>query len=252
MTHSLNKYFDKIYVISIKRNSKRLNEFLIKYPDLKVEVFQGIDGKELFPKLEFVGMFPKTFFNENNLSYNRCKIWNKGQLGCAMSHLLLQRQIVKEKLNKVLILEDDAYLIEDRIAYFQSAILELPLNWELFYLGYNPISRWSENKFIRTLLKIKHLIKPTNTDGLSSRERNKHFFSKSYSKNLNIPGVYGGAHAYALSYEGVKKILNLDTPLKYGFDTTLMFANFHKLINSYSLKLPLIVPNSSFETSLIN
>lgn len=252
MTHSLNAFFDKIYVISIKRNSDRLNEFLNKYSNLKVEVFQGIDGKELFPKLEFVGMFPKTFFNENKLSYDRCKIWNKGQLGCAMSNLLVQKQIVKEKLNKVLILEDDAYLIEDRIAYFQSAILELPQNWELFYLGYNPISRWSENKFTRSLLKIKHLVKPTNTHGLSSRVLNKQFFSKSYSKNLNIPGVYGGTHAYALSYEGAKKIVDLDTPLKHGFDTTLMFANYHKLIKSYSLKKQLIIPNLIYPSTLIN
>jgi glycosyl transferase family 25 len=252
MTQLLNEYFDKIYVISIKRNSERLNEFLRKYPDLKVEVFQGIDGKDLFPKLEHVSMFPKIFFSENKLNYDRSKFWNKSQLGCSMSHLLLQKKIVEEKLNKVLILEDDALIIKDRIAYFQSAILELPKNWELFYVGYNPISRWSENKFTRMLLKIKHLIKPTNTDGLSSRDRNKHFFSKSYSKNLNIPGFYGGAHAYALSYEGVKKIVELDTPLSHGADTTLMYANFHKLINSYSIKKTFFVTNSSFKTSLIN
>jgi glycosyl transferase family 25 len=252
MTHLLNQYFDKIYIISIKRNTDRLNAFLLKYPDLKVEIFHGVDGKDLFPQLEYVSMFPKTFFFENKLCYDRCRYWNKGQLGCAMSNLLIQKNIVKEKLNKVLILEDDAYFIENRITYFQSAILELPQNWELFYLGYNPISRWSENKFTRSLLKIKHLIKPSNIEGLSSGKWNKQFFSKSFSEHLNIPGVYGGTHAYALSYEGAIKIVNLDTPLKHGFDTTLMFANFHKLVNSYSLKLPLIVPNTAFKTSLIN
>jgi GR25 family glycosyltransferase involved in LPS biosynthesis len=169
-----------------------------------------------------------------------------------MSHLLLQKNIVEHKLNKVLILEDDALIINDRISYFQKAILELPENWDLFYLGYNPISRWSENKFTRTLLKVKHLIMPTNTEGLSSRCFNKQFFSKSYSKNLNIPGVYGGAHAYGLSYEGAIKIVNLDTPLKHGFDTTLMYANYHKLIRSFSLKKQLVIPNLNFVSTLIN
>jgi GR25 family glycosyltransferase involved in LPS biosynthesis len=166
--------------------------------------------------------------------------------------LSVQKLIIEKKLNRVLILEDDAYIIEHQLPLFKYAIAQLPQDWDLFYLGFNPISRWSENRFTRIAVKIKHFFKPSITEGLSSSSFNKQFFPQSYSKNLNIPGVYGGTHAYALSHEGAKKIVELDTPLKHGFDTTLMFANYHKLIKSFSLKKQLIIPNPIYPSTLIN
>ncbi len=252
MIHPLNKYFDKIFLISIKRNSSRLLNFSSKYPTIEFEIFPGVDGKELFPSIEFIKDFPIDFFKTNNLSFDRCKVWNKGQLGCAMSNYLVQQEIVKRKLNKVLILEDDALLLENMLDYFQSAILELPEYWDLFYLGFNPLSKWSENSFTRFLLKLKHFIRPTITEGLSSGNLCKRYFPSSFSTKLNKPGLYGGTHAYALTYEGALKILDIDTPLKFGFDTTLMYANYNMLLKSISLKKPLFVPNPIFDTSLVN
>jgi len=252
MIHPFNSFFDKIYVISIKRNKQRLDAFLKENIFLNIEVFEGVDGIDLFPQLEHVWMFPKEYFLENGLSYDDCCRWNKGQLGCAISHLSAQKSIVENGFRKVLILEDDALIDESRINYFKNAIQEIPENWDLFYLGYNTISRWSENRHTKLLLKIKHLLMPTNIDGLSSSDFNKQFFSKSFSKNLNIPGVYGGTHAYAISYEGAKKIIDISTPLQYASDTTLMYANYHKLINSYSMKKQIIIPNSIYPSTLIN
>jgi len=252
MTHFLNQYFEQIYVISIKRNAERLESFVKFNPDLKFQVFEGIDGKELFPELDHVSKFPKDFFIKHDLSYERCKQWNKGQLGCAMSNLFLQRKIVEEKIGNVLILEDDAFVLNGQYEYLKRAVKELPANWDLLYLGFNPTSRWSENRFTRGILRVKHYLFPKVFDGMSSGSLSNRYFSKNYSKHLNIPGVYGGTHPYALSFEGARKIVKLDSPLKYGFDTTLMHANYNKLLNSYSLKKPVIVPNSKFETSLIN
>ncbi|MBY0476818.1 MAG: glycosyltransferase family 25 protein [Chitinophagaceae bacterium] len=252
MTHPLNTFFDKVFIISIKRNEQRLQSFLQQNPDLKVEIFDGVDGRMLFPEIDQVFKFPLYFFEQNKLSYERCKRWNKGQLGCAMSNLFLQKKIVSEQIGKALIMEDDAFIKTESLLFFQKALLELPKDWDLFYMGYNPPSRWSENLFTRQLLRIKHFIKPAFSEGLSSGALGKRYFSESFSSHLNKPGIYGGTHGYALSYEGAKKILTIDTPLQFGFDTTLMYANYHKLLNSYSLKKPLIIPNSDFVTSLIN
>ena len=87
---------------------------------------------------------------------------------------------------------------------------------------------------------------------MSSRGLGKHFLTSSFSKRLNKPGLYTGTHAYALSYEGAKKIVAIDTPLRYGFDTTFMYANYNRLINSFSLKKPLFIPNGKFDSSLVN
>lgn len=250
--HPLNAFFDKIFIISIRRNRSRLESFLAKNCHLEVEVFNGVDGKELFPKLPYVGQFPITFFHENQLSYQRCSCLNKGQLGCAISNLLVQKTIVEKQIKKALILEDDAYLLSHRLKIFDLALHELPPDWELFYLGYTSISKWSEQPLLRFILRMKHFLKPSFVEDLSTGSLNKRVFSSNYSKTLRIPGIYTGTHAYALSLEGARKIVMLDTPLQYGFDTTLFRANYHKLINAFAMKKPLFIPDANFETSLIN
>lgn len=252
MIHPFNEYFEKVYVISIQRNKDRLATFIRLHPNLIFEVFEGVDGKELFPELQHVWMFPIEFFTKHDLLYERCRHWNKGQLGCAMSNLMVQKKIIEKNLNRVLILEDDAFIINNRLDFFANALDELPPDWDLFYLGFNPPSKWSENRFTRFVLRIKHIIQPRYTEDLSSGDFRKRYFSSSFSRHLNKPGVYAGTHAYALSFEGAKKVVQLDTPLQYGFDTTLMYANYNKLLNSYSLKKQLIIPNDNFKTSLIN
>ena len=250
--HPLNIFFDKVFVISIKRNQQRLDLFIKNNPDLDMEIFQGIDGTLLETGIKNVCDFPSSFFTDNNLMFEKCQVWNKGQLGCAMSNLLVQKEILKRKLQKVLVLEDDALLLGNQISYFKEAIKELPENWDLFYLGFNAISKWSEHPLKRVFLRIKYLVKPTSTNGMESNNRHKRFLSSSFSKHLNLPGIYTGTHAYALSYEGAKKIVALDTPLQHGFDTTLMYANYNGLVNGFSLRKPLFIPNSRFSTSLVN
>lgn len=252
MPHPLNVFFDKVFIISIKRNQQRLETFIETNSDLDVEIILGIDGKELYPTIEYVSNFPMSFFEENQLSPDRCKCLNKSQLGCAMSNLLVQKEIVKRNLKNALILEDDAFLLSKELLVFQRAVLELPPGWELFYLGFNAPSKWAAHPLTRILLKIKYFIKPALISGMSSANLQKRFFLSSFSKHINLPGIYVGSHAYALSNDGAKKIIFIDTPLQYGFDTTLMHASYHKLINSYSLKKPLFIPNPIFETSLIN
>ena len=66
--------------------------------DVEIEIFEGVDGKDLFPDIEYIYYFPKPFFEENNLDYDRCAKWNKGQLGCAMSNFLVQREILRRNL----------------------------------------------------------------------------------------------------------------------------------------------------------
>jgi GR25 family glycosyltransferase involved in LPS biosynthesis len=250
--HILNEFFDKIFVISIPRNRDRLKSFLESFDGVDVEIFEGIDGKNLFPELEATYFFPDSFYSDFNVNPSRGKMWNKGQLGCALSNLAVQKAIIDRKILKALILEDDSILLKNRIPFFQKSLYELPIDWELFYLGYNPLSKYSSKKLSRLLLKFKYWLNPRVLEGKSSGKKGKSFFAKGYSKNLVIPGMYYGTHAYALTYEGARKIVEIDTPLSYGFDTTLMHACYHRLVKAYALKTPIIIPNNNYETSLIN
>jgi len=249
--HILNEFFDKIYVITIPRNKERLDLFLSQKKGIEIELFNGVDGKTLYPEIPFTRDFPISFFEENGISADRGRSFNKGQLGCALSNLLLQKEIVRLKLKNALILEDDAVLVPGQLDYFENAINQLPTNWELFYLGYNNMSKWTNNFFTRMILLAKYNIWPIAVEGKKSNVRGKNFFSKPYSKLLYVPGVYYGTHAYALSFAGAQKIVKIDTPLQYGYDATLMHACYNKLLNAFSLRAPLFVPDGG-ETTLIN
>jgi len=225
--------------------------FINKHKDLELEIIKGIDGTALFPAVEFIWQFPKEFFIENNLDYKRCAGWNKGQLGCAMSNLLVQKEILHRKLSNALILEDDALLIDSNLEYFVDSIKELPKSWELFYLGYRD-SKYFANRITRALLRIHYKLSPVVIQNKASNVKGKYFLAENFSKHLYKPGIYMGTHAYALSYNGAKKIVDLDSPLQYGFDTTLMHACYHNLVEGYALKEKLFQSNPKFETSLIN
>jgi GR25 family glycosyltransferase involved in LPS biosynthesis len=133
--HPLNSFFNKIYVISIPRNKTRLDAFLTRTEGIDIEIFNGTDGRTLYPHITYVRDFPPVFFAKYNISYERASKWNKGQLGCALSNFNVQKLIIEKKIDKALILEDDAFLVPERLDYFKNALNELPIDWELFYLG---------------------------------------------------------------------------------------------------------------------
>lgn len=94
----------KIYIISIKRNKTR-QESLLKnlldegFDKNKIEIFIGIDYKE-----------------EKNLNLIT-STWGyltpKSVIACASSHILLWNHVSQQKLDFVLILEDDSYVIKN-------------------------------------------------------------------------------------------------------------------------------------------
>lgn len=248
--HPLNLFFDKIFVISIPRNKERLVSFLKNNPDIEVEIFNGIDGRELFPHISHVAQFPIDFFEDSNISYEWAKIRNKGQLGCALSHFLLRKQIFELKIKKTLIFEDDTISVLYKINYLENALRELPHDWELFYLGYTNMSRWVSNPITRGLIKLKYNLKPVSVHGKISGNPAKMFFPKSFSKHLDLAGMYTGTHAYALSLQGAEKIVNFNSPLQYGSDTGLMHACYHKIVNGFALKKQIFIPQPGVQSSL--
>lgn len=65
--------------------------------------------------------------------------WN-GMIGCGLCHLNILKE-AREKNQSVLIFEDDALLINDYNSILNSAISELPEDWQMLYLGGNICSR---------------------------------------------------------------------------------------------------------------
>ena len=105
----------RIFVINLKRNSdrwKKYQEYNSKLPSknyVKYEKFDAVDGN-------YLREHQKTKEDKEDLEYfNKIiMMWNAGDkqrgnvVGCLLSHLRLMRKVVSRKMDKVLVIEDDA------------------------------------------------------------------------------------------------------------------------------------------------
>lgn len=125
----LNKFFKKIYVISLEsidgHENPRRQDFVKRFPELEFEFFNAIDGS----------LVDKDYF------INKGSKLTRGQIGCAVSHLEIYKKIINGSEDKVLILEDDA-IPTSFFPWFEEIINQLPPDWKAFFPGwcghYNP------------------------------------------------------------------------------------------------------------------
>jgi hypothetical protein len=114
----LNKYFEKIYCISLKRRTDRREKISSHLNSLGIdfEFFDAIDGKEI-----------------QNVNPNL----NHGEIGCILSHLEIYKKSISDGIGDYLIIEDDCefHLMLNHL--FSEFYKQLPDDWCLVYLGGN-------------------------------------------------------------------------------------------------------------------
>lgn len=96
-------------------------------------------------------------------------------IGCAISHIKIYEDIINKGYKNALILEDDIYIYDDFYDILNKAFEELPDNYDILYLGF---------------LNFFNLKKNNNTN-----------------KNIFIPILPFGTHAYIISNKGCKILL---------------------------------------------
>ncbi|MFZ1306161.1 MAG: glycosyltransferase family 25 protein [Ferruginibacter sp.] len=146
------------------------------------------------------------------------KALNTGEIACSLSHRMVYAAMIKNNWKKVLILEDDVLPIAENLAALPAALDELPVNWELVYLGY------LKHEKVTTALKAKQLFyKIISALGLMawSYKMVSNFLPKPYSAHLKKAGFHDCTHAYAISLEAAKKLLAAQTPVVYRADDLL-------------------------------
>jgi glycosyl transferase family 25 len=129
------------------------------------------------------------------------KSLNVGELACALSHRMIYEEMVKHNWQRVLILEDDVLPLYENLAFLPTAINELPLNWELFYLGY------LKHETITPALKRKQVFyKIKSSLGLMkwAPKMISNLLPKPYSTYLKKAGFHDCTHAYALTLDAAK------------------------------------------------
>lgn len=155
---TINKYFDKIYLLNLKKREDRLLESTERLDSLNIEfeIFNGVDGSvmnHLWKKLD-----NKNFTNPN-------------YVGCCLSHLSIYKHALEKSYEKILILEDDCLINKNINNIFDN--ISIPKWDDLIYLGYIPLnddcSMWDYRYGVSNENRISEMFfNPKNLWGLYS------------------------------------------------------------------------------------
>ncbi|WP_428462800.1 glycosyltransferase family 25 protein [Photobacterium kagoshimensis] len=198
-----------IIVISLKWSLERresVTRQMEKY-GLDFTFFDAVDGSTLDINNEI--------FDHNYCSKTFNHPMNKGEYACAFSHVKAYEYIVKNNIDKAIILEDDIIINSE----FKNIILKLaditPNSMELTYLYHGKAKSWPWRKKIGHNFKLARYIPQSET-----------------SKRLIIY-----AAAYILTLSGAKKLLQVAYPIRLPADYLLGCLQFNKL-NTYGVEPP--------------
>lgn len=123
--------WDKIYIINLKRRPERMKKMIEQMEKFEItdyEFIEAVDGSDEETQKEF----EKEKENNKYKTENNRFIVTNGHYGCLKSHMKAISKAKEEKLENVMILEDDAILDEDFIEKMQNK--KVP-KYDLLYLG---------------------------------------------------------------------------------------------------------------------
>ena len=245
----LNKNFDKVYIITLKKSTDRQDRFKDILAGLNYEIFWGVNGYELsLDELYDENIYSSDITKNRNITKSDLTF---GEIGCALSHLKIYQEIIDNNYKKVLILEDDIFVKVENSEKFISVFSELPDDWDLLYLGY--LDNNLVMKF-KTKLMINIIIPLLNMLGFNrySADEFRRMYPKTYSENLDISGSHYGTHAYAVTDRAAKKILQFQKPVSMAHDNAIGYMIMHDMLRAYKVKEMVFFQDLELPTTIEN
>lgn len=204
----------KTFIINLDRRQDRWEKIQennnINF--LAYQRFNAIDGNKLKPTSQLCQIF-------DNNDYNM----RKGMVGCAMSHIKLYIDLLKDsEVDTYLIMEDDLDFVTNFREKFLYCIKELDkVDWDLFYLGHHLRSQFIDKKVYSKTLWPK---------------------IEQFNRFESLSQSMGGTGAYIINKKGAEKLLEyinitgmtncIDTIQQKSADTLDVFYSYPHLIYS--------------------
>lgn len=201
----LQRFFDRIYVVSIERNVARREALQRDLEGVSLTYIPGIDGHAL-SEAEL-----REHYDDELARRTYGRSLSPGQIGCALSHRAIYRDVVERGLERVLILEDDAVPCVENLSATGAILAQLPADWNLLYLY---AIRSSETRAldakVRFLYPLLSRVMPHRYD----MRRIRRNYSRPYSRNLRVAGQHWSAVAYAVTRSTAMRMLEYQTPIR--------------------------------------
>lgn len=195
---------------------------------IKVNVISLYKPNELFKTLEKENLEPVLIeaIDASKLDYktkadNTALIYSlfgpNSSIAIAMSHMKAWEKILQSNENYGVVFEDDVILVPDFYNKFMNAMRKVPQNFDIFYLGC-----FGCNNNLNFLSTLFYSFNMANYD------------FKKINDLINKPMVSLGLHAYVISKNGIKKILDkIKGKLYFHLDLCIQKLIKDKVINVY-------------------
>lgn len=238
---AINAYFDKIYILTLPRLKDRIAYFTRDLQGLNYEVFYGVDKEEVsLAALKEQGIYNTAAYSG---VYKKRAEMNMGMLCCSLGHVKIYESIIAHNYQRVLILEDDAFPMPENLPRFPQICAALPSDWEVFYLGYEGNETYG---WIQKLKRVLYMSFPFHSSLHLSREIYANYYPRTLSPFIARAGFHDCTHAYAVTLEGARKLLQRQSPVAYNADNLLAFAIARQEVKGYISRPKLFNQRTAF------
>lgn len=209
-----------IFVINLERRPDRKQLIESRLANLGIknyEIIKAVDGRDLPDDTS-------EFYNRKD-SIELTRELKRTEIACALSHIAIARKIIDDNLDYAIVLEDDAELTLEFKQFIKDFNIESN-KFDFLILG-----GFSSNQFFNGKLKTKEspykLIEKESITYLDKIEFNigKTTIHKPHYPSVEIDFNFG-THAYMVSNNGAKKILELNYPVRVEADN--IWNHFHE------------------------
>lgn len=231
----LNQFFDKVFVITLRRATDRHAHIEKELQGLQYDIFYGHDKQEFsVEELKQKGIYNEALARKH---HRYGKPMPAGMIGCSWSHAEVYKTIVQNNYQKTLVLEDDVVINKEQVSIWPQVLKELPAAWELLYLGFAEKEVTPPFAFVKKA--VYHVQRAFG--GLNySHKTIGNLFPKRIGRFLYKAGYHDCTHAYGLSLSGAKGLLALQTPISFVADNLLAHAATNEIVNAYIIQPKLI------------
>jgi len=211
--NNIDKY--KLYFIVLQKDKERvqhIKNLIKKFNIQNYELISAVDGSKL--NMEEI-------IKNNYITYEKINKLKKGEIGCAMSHILLWERFLKNTNENIFIVfEDDVYL---------------------------------DKNFKNNLINyIKNLPKDFDISQLLIHDAQKRRFNSSKNVNKYVKEGYPqyGTVGYIISRKGIKNLLQNCRPISASIDVMIMNNIRYANIKSYIPKESIVFMPYKFKSNI--
>ena len=213
LSPGLRSFHDGVYVLTIQSNEDRQAGVIDQLGEGNFEFVFGLDKQNL-TKEQLIndGVYDEELARRED---PKDRVMTLGHICCAFGHRAVYQEFLETGRERALIFEDDVVDLHVPDEYIETALNNLPDDWEIIYWG------WTGGRFKPFLGSLQQLVFHVR-HRLGTYKYNHRMIRNSYMRRYNeyfdVSSANFLLHAYSLTRSGAEKLIRWNTPIHLNSD----------------------------------